>query len=125
MDSRSAADDVEEDLVIPGLPNDLALLCLSKISHGYHGLLRAVSKRWQRVLLSPQYFNCQSREGRCGDWLFVLTEEPRDGRWTAYDPAAGKWHWLPATPGTGERPCLLVWHAVTQVVPVPDLFPLV
>ncbi|KAL2652475.1 hypothetical protein R1flu_020603 [Riccia fluitans] len=85
--------------IIPGLPDDLALLCLAKISHGYHGMLQAVCKRWHFLVQTSEYARAQYQERRCGDWLFVNTEEPKEGNWTAYDPEAGKWHVLPPMPG--------------------------
>eukprot|EP00249_Psilotum_nudum_P007580 c20672_g1_i1 orf=206-1249(-) len=104
--SRFSYDDNIGSIVeplIPGLPDDLALQCLAKISHGYHGVLQAVCKRWQRLIGSQTYIRAQAQEGRCGDWLFVLTEETKDGRWNAYDPAADRWHFLPRVPDIRSR----------------------
>uniref|UniRef100_A0A2P2INQ3 Uncharacterized protein MANES_12G040400 n=1 Tax=Rhizophora mucronata TaxID=61149 RepID=A0A2P2INQ3_RHIMU len=84
--------------IIHGLPDDLALRCLAKVSHGYHGMLETVSKRWRDLIRSPEYANCKSSEGWCGDWLFVLTEQPNN-QWIAYDPEADKWHPLPKVSG--------------------------
>lgn len=83
--------------IIPGLPDDLAMRCLARLSHGYHGLLEAVSKRWREVMRSDDYSNCKAQEGWCGDWLFILTEGTRD-QWIAYDPEADRWHPLPLNP---------------------------
>lgn len=80
--------------IIPGLPDDLALRCLARLSHGYHGLLETVSKGWRDVIRSSDYSNYKAREGWCGDWLFVLTEGSKN-QWVAYDPEADKWHSLP------------------------------
>lgn len=80
--------------IIPGLPDDLALRCLAKLSHGYHGLLETVSKRWRDVLHSTDYASFKAKEGWCGDWLFLLTEGSKD-RWIAYDPKADRWHPIP------------------------------
>lgn len=80
--------------VIPGLPDDLALTCLAKLSHGYHGKLETVSKRWRDLIRSAEYANYKAREGWCGNWLFVLTEGSKN-EWVAYDPEADKWHPMP------------------------------
>ncbi|XP_059632058.1 F-box/kelch-repeat protein At1g16250 [Cornus florida] len=84
--------------IIPGLPDDLALRCLAKVSHGYHGLLETVSKKWRNVIRSSDYSNYKAKEGWCGNWLFVLTEGS-NGHWAAYDPEADIWHSLPKIPG--------------------------
>ncbi|KAL5782829.1 hypothetical protein ACOSP7_007858 [Xanthoceras sorbifolium] len=83
--------------VIPGLPDDLALRCLAKVSHGYHGALQTVSKSWRRLLCSSDYANYKAKNGWIGDWLFVLTERS-DNHWIAYDPEADTWHPLPKIP---------------------------
>lgn len=87
--------------IIPGLPDDLALRCLAKLSHGYHGLLEAVSKGWRDVMRCSDYSNYKAREGWCGNWLFVLTEGSKN-QWVAYDPEADKWHSLPKIPGNNS-----------------------
>ncbi|XP_050218342.1 F-box/kelch-repeat protein At1g16250 [Mercurialis annua] len=84
----------EHQPVIPGLPDDLALRCLAKLSHGHHGLLETVSKRWRNLIRSSDYAHYKAREGWCGNWLFVLTENSKN-QWVAYDPEADRWHPLP------------------------------
>ncbi|CAM8934904.1 unnamed protein product [Rhodiola kirilowii] len=83
--------------LIPGLPDELALLCLVMISHGYLGVLKCVCKRWRDVIGSEYYASYKSRMGRCGDWVFFW-----DGgiqhQWKAYDPEADRWHDMPSMP---------------------------
>ncbi|CAA7398619.1 unnamed protein product [Spirodela intermedia] len=89
--------------LIPGLPDELALMCLATLSHGHHGVLECVSRRWRDALRSEEYSRLKAREGLCGDWLFVLTDEKPGMRWSAYDPGADRWHALPPAPGTDPR----------------------
>ncbi|KAL5981742.1 hypothetical protein ACLOJK_015805 [Asimina triloba] len=84
--------------IIPGLPDDLALSCLARISHGYHGLLECVSKRWRDAVRSLDYARIKSQKGWCGDWLFILTDNQEDSQWNAYDPEVDRWHPLPCYP---------------------------
>ncbi|KAL0723623.1 hypothetical protein Bca4012_038222 [Brassica carinata] len=80
--------------IIPGLPDDLALRCIAKLSHGYHGALECVSRRWRDLVRSEDYSCYKARNGWSGSWLFVLTEGFKN-RWVAYDPEADRWHPLP------------------------------
>ncbi|KAG8641884.1 F-box/kelch-repeat protein At1g16250 [Manihot esculenta] len=87
-----------DQLIIPGLPDDLALRCLARLSHGHHGLLETVSKRWRDLIRSSEYAHYKAREGWCGNWLFALTEQSNN-QWIAYDPDADRWHPLPKFSG--------------------------
>ncbi|TMW95016.1 hypothetical protein EJD97_009481, partial [Solanum chilense] len=67
------------------------------ISHGYHGILETVSRRWRKLFHSAEYSNYKAREGWSGNWLFVLTGGS-ENQWVAYDPEADRWHPLPRIP---------------------------
>uniref|UniRef100_A0A7N0UI02 F-box/kelch-repeat protein n=1 Tax=Kalanchoe fedtschenkoi TaxID=63787 RepID=A0A7N0UI02_KALFE len=86
----SRREDVNEAL-IPGLQDDLALRCLARISHGFHGVLKCVCKRWRHVMSSEDYVSYKSRRGWCGDWLFVLAQGA-ENQW------ADRRHALPRIP---------------------------
>ncbi|KAL5700449.1 hypothetical protein ACHQM5_025890 [Ranunculus cassubicifolius] len=95
---------LNHESTIPGLPDDLALQCLARLSHGYHGSLQAVSKKWREVLRSSDYSNLKASEGLLGNWLFVLTEGDNN-QWIAYDPEPNVWHPLPKIPRENSG-----WH---------------
>lgn len=78
-------------------------MCLATLSHGHHGVLECVSRRWRDALRSEEYSRLKAREGLCGDWLFALTDEKPGMRWSAYDPGADRWHALPPAPGADPR----------------------
>ncbi|CAH8381280.1 unnamed protein product [Eruca vesicaria subsp. sativa] len=84
----------EEQSIIPGLPDDSSLRCLAMLSHGYHGTLECVSKKWRDLVRSDDYSCYKARNGWSGNWLFVLTEGYKN-QWVAYDPEADRWHPLP------------------------------
>lgn len=86
---------------IPGLPDDLALRCLAMVSHGHHGLLKTVSRRWRDLIRSREYACYKAKEGWSGTWLFVLTEQSNN-QWVAYDPDADRWHPLPKPSGYAD-----------------------
>ncbi|KAJ0980049.1 hypothetical protein J5N97_015523 [Dioscorea zingiberensis] len=88
-----------EDL-IPGLPDDIALMCLARISHGYHGLLECVSKKWRAAIRGHDYVALKEKEWLCGNWLFALSSGEDSLNCVAYDPDADRWHPMPRVPTT-------------------------
>lgn len=88
---------MDDESIIPGLPDDLSIRCLAMLSHGYHGLLQSVSKKWRNVVNTSDYSNLKASHGWCGNWLFVLTECDNT-QWIAYDPEPNIWHPLPKIP---------------------------
>lgn len=89
--------------MIPGLPDDLALNCLVRISHGYHGLLECVSKKWEAAIKSDDYVCLKEKEGFCGNWLFAVSPWEHTFKCAAYDPDADRWHAIPPVPTTQRR----------------------
>ncbi|KAJ3700098.1 hypothetical protein LUZ61_003803 [Rhynchospora tenuis] len=90
---------LQHEALIPGLPDDLALKCLVRISHGYHGLLECVSKKWRDAIRSEEYARLKALEGLCGNWIFISTAN--GSRWEAYDTEADRWEPLPIMPAIG------------------------
>ncbi|CDY35074.1 BnaA06g10840D [Brassica napus] len=80
-----------EQSIIPGLPDDLALRCISKLSHGYHGKLECVSKDWRDLVRCEAYSCYKARNGWSESWLFAHS----NNQLVAYDPDADRWHPLP------------------------------
>lgn len=101
---EAEGDDGECQLIIPGLSDDLALRCLARISHGYHGLLECVSRKWRDAIRSMDYAHIKARHEWCGNWLFVSTADGK-GQWDAYDPDADRWHPLPTVPTDCDESC--------------------
>lgn len=99
---------LQHEALIPGLPDDLALRCLAKISHGYHGLLECVSKKWRDAIRSDEYARLKALAGWCGNWIFVSAAN--GSRWEAYDTEADRWVPLPDMPtrlgGRGSNSCI-------------------
>ncbi|EFJ30784.1 hypothetical protein SELMODRAFT_409427 [Selaginella moellendorffii] len=96
------------DPLLPGLPDDLALLCLARVDR-ISGLW-GVARSWQRLLYDcPFFFPARAKLGLPGgfNWLYVLiasknTKNSTGGaaafQWYAFDPLAAKWHRLPPMP---------------------------
>lgn len=98
---------LQHEALIPGLPDDLALRCLARISHGYHGLLECVSMKWRDAIRSDEYARLKALAGWCGNWIFVSAAN--GSRWEAYDTEADRWVPLPDMPtrlgGQGSNSC--------------------
>eukprot|EP00249_Psilotum_nudum_P016084 c25649_g1_i2 orf=337-1740(-) len=102
--------------LIPGLPDDVALQCLARVSRVQHCLLRVVSKPWRRAVESREFLELRRSLGCVEDWLYLHVgtsphlDERRDGKrvrwqlvggysqWHALDTAENKWHALPPIP---------------------------
>ncbi|EXC19724.1 F-box/kelch-repeat protein SKIP6 [Morus notabilis] len=83
------------EILIPSLPNDVALQCLARVPRRYHRVLAAVSKPIRSVLSSPHFFavrsslNCtellpylriRSRYCHTVGWFTVFGRRPDDGK---------------------------------------------
>ncbi|CAM6096123.1 unnamed protein product [Calypogeia fissa] len=94
MDERG-----QYDVLMPGLPDDLALQCLARIPRGHYAVCAQVSRSWRRLIMDkyPEVVEMRRRFGIFEDWPFVLLEGPRDfGRvWMALDPVTLQWITLP------------------------------
>eukprot|EP00271_Cylindrocystis_brebissonii_P019799 TRINITY_DN6227_c0_g1_i1.p1 TRINITY_DN6227_c0_g1~~TRINITY_DN6227_c0_g1_i1.p1 ORF type:complete len:879 (-),score=127.80 TRINITY_DN6227_c0_g1_i1:354-2990(-) len=62
----------EASVLIPGLPNDMALLCLSHLSFAALTKPRAVSTMWRRVLASEEFHNIRTTRKNLLDTAFCV-----------------------------------------------------
>ncbi|KAJ9131844.1 hypothetical protein P3X46_034756 [Hevea brasiliensis] len=95
---EDSIDDIENELLLPGLPNHLAQICLSFLSPA---LLFSVCHAWRRLLYShsfPPFFS-----------LYVLVSPPPNRKvdqvdainsiqFLSLDPFSSKWQSLPSPP---------------------------
>ncbi|EXC19722.1 F-box/kelch-repeat protein SKIP6 [Morus notabilis] len=56
----TAATEAPPEILIPSLPNDIALQCLARVPRQYHPVLAAVSKPIRSLLSSPHFFAVRS-----------------------------------------------------------------
>ncbi|MCO5588394.1 hypothetical protein L7F22_042349 [Adiantum nelumboides] len=85
-----------EDLsLIPGLPNDVALLCLARVRRLELLKLRLVCTSWKRLLESEEFQNLRLKVGSAEAWLYVLAEKPSGSPFKAFDPFSNQWFTLP------------------------------
>ncbi|CAK9193555.1 unnamed protein product [Sphagnum jensenii] len=89
----------EKTVLIPGLPEELALLILARVPRGAHALLRCVCKKWNEVLITNEFFELRKEVGLTEEWLYVLVKDEEDRlAWHVLDPADAKWRKLPVMP---------------------------
>ncbi|KAJ1420126.1 Kelch-type beta propeller [Sesbania bispinosa] len=85
----------EQEALIPGLPDEIAELCLLQIPYPYQSLVRSVSSSWNRAITNPSFKKTLSLP-----YLFVLAFHTPTARiqWQALDPSSGRWFVLPPMP---------------------------
>ncbi|GMN33483.1 hypothetical protein TIFTF001_004176 [Ficus carica] len=66
-----------EEILIPSLPNDVALQCLARVPRQYHSVLSAVSKPIRSLLSSPDFFADRSALN-CTEHLLYLRIRTQD-----------------------------------------------
>lgn len=89
------------ELLIPGLPDDVALQCLLRVSVDNHAACEAVCKLWYSLFHSKEKFFTRRKElGFCDPWLFVLAFDKCTRRieWRVLDLTRFSWHTIPAMP---------------------------
>ncbi|KAL8245549.1 hypothetical protein R6Q59_011807 [Mikania micrantha] len=85
--------------LLPGLPDDLAIICLARVPRAEHNKLRLVSKRWSHLLSINYFYSLRKTLGMAEEWVYVFKRD-RDGRnsWHAFDPVHQIWQPLPPIP---------------------------
>ncbi|KAK7284092.1 hypothetical protein RJT34_18831 [Clitoria ternatea] len=82
-------------LVIPGLPNDVAWMILSKVPYSHHGRLKATCKSWKTVLSSKSFLTSLNRKNHL---LCIFPQDPSIVSPFLFDPVALAWCPLPPMP---------------------------
>ncbi|GBG66531.1 hypothetical protein CBR_g63114 [Chara braunii] len=92
----------QEQCLIPGLNNDLALECLVRVPREYHFQMKCVSRGWRSLLRGDDFYSHRARNRLTEYWIYVLTYERNEPKntWQAYDPRCVRWHKLPDMPET-------------------------
>ncbi|KAK4413088.1 F-box/kelch-repeat protein [Sesamum alatum] len=103
-------DDDQEEFteLIPGLPEELALECLTRIHYSAHCLSSRVCKRWRNLLLSKDFYYHRKQSGFTHKAACLVQalpaqseskpiSQPRYGI-SLFDPATMSWDRLPPVP---------------------------
>ncbi|KAK9751161.1 hypothetical protein RND81_02G246600 [Saponaria officinalis] len=87
--------------ILPGLPDDVAKLCLSLVPRTNFPAMGAVSKRWRSFIQSNELITIRKLAGMLEEWLYVLTvdKDGKESHWEVLDCFGNKHQVLPPMPG--------------------------
>jgi len=114
-DSDEGNEDSESDklVLIPGLPNDLALQCLARVPRRHHLNLRCVCTKWRDMVASESYYFLRKCLGLSEGWIYAFSRDYSEClHWHILDPVARTWKELPGMPGD----CLRRYGVTCSVV---------
>lgn len=99
-DVGSKETDNESSVLIPGLPNDLALQCLARVPRRYHLNLRCVCRKWRDMIASEYYYSLRKSLGLSEGWIYAFSRDYVEClHWHVLDPITRRWKELPGMPG--------------------------
>eukprot|EP00249_Psilotum_nudum_P013221 c24225_g1_i1 orf=173-1393(-) len=104
-DAKSFCVEDAEASLIPGLPDDVAVLCLARVRRNMLPKLRLVCSAWKSLCDSSEFPILRRQVGSSEWWIYVLSEMPAGAPFKAFDPQANRWYELPPTPGRSEHEC--------------------
>ncbi|XP_061354013.1 F-box/kelch-repeat protein OR23 [Gastrolobium bilobum] len=84
----------ESTSLIPGLPNDVAVMILSMVPYCHHGRLKGTCKSWRTVLSSKSFLSSLRRN----HLLCIFPQDPSIASPFLFDPNAVAWCPLPRMP---------------------------
>lgn len=87
-----------EICIIPGLPNDLACLCLACLPLWQHSTLKAVCKAWNGVFSGKALFEIRKRWNKCEEIMCLFRDDPSITQGELFDPRSQLWSLLPPMP---------------------------
>lgn len=103
--SSSSKRESEEDKknsqpLIPGLPEEIAELCLTYLPYPHIAFVRSVSASWNRVIISPAFSLYRKSLSLYLPYLFVFAVHKSTAmiQWQAMDLRSGRWFVLPPMP---------------------------
>ncbi|GMN33472.1 hypothetical protein TIFTF001_004186 [Ficus carica] len=113
MSTTAATTEAPPAILIPSLPNDVALQCLARVPRQYHPVLAAVSKPIRSLISSPEFFAARSALN-CTEILPYL--RIRNG-----DCQAEGWFTIYGRPNPNSDPDNIIIAHIPGVVPDNDL----
>ncbi|XP_059460498.1 F-box protein AFR [Corylus avellana] len=86
--------------LIPGLPDEIAELCLLYLPYPYQASVSLVSFSWKRTIRDPFFLSSKTALSLSFPYIFVLAFHESTARiqWQTLDPRSGRWFVLPPMP---------------------------
>lgn len=88
--------------LLPGLPEDVAKLCLALAPRSSFPSMGAVCKKWRSYVQSKEFIMERKLAGLLEEWLYVLTMDAdgKESHWEVLDCLGQKHRLLPPMPGS-------------------------
>eukprot|EP00252_Welwitschia_mirabilis_P022649 TRINITY_DN6196_c0_g1_i1.p1 TRINITY_DN6196_c0_g1~~TRINITY_DN6196_c0_g1_i1.p1 ORF type:complete len:426 (+),score=26.78 TRINITY_DN6196_c0_g1_i1:311-1588(+) len=93
----------ERSIIIPGLPNELAMICLAGVSLSHYGTLKQVNKVWYAALTSDFLFKLRKTLDKTEDLLCLFRNDPSLTFGELFNPKRGAWAMIPPMPCDTQR----------------------
>lgn len=93
MVQEPKTDTEASDQYIPGLNEDLGLLCLAKVPRSEHAKLRLVSQKFCSLVESDELYKVRRRNMISEPWVYIVASGQQ--HWQAFDPIQRRWRRLP------------------------------
>lgn len=94
-DNKSSSTSSASSLLIPGLPDDIALYCLALARRSDHLSLACLNARFNSLIVSGDLCGLRRQMGIAEHWVYLVCDLRG---WEAFDPGAGRWMRLPKIP---------------------------
>ncbi|KAL6650731.1 hypothetical protein ACP70R_009656 [Stipagrostis hirtigluma subsp. patula] len=90
--------------LLPGLPDELAKICLALVPRSYFPAMGAVSKRWMTFIGSREFIFVRKELDKLEEWIYVLTAEAegKGNYWEVLGSLDQKNRKLPPMPGPAK-----------------------
>jgi hypothetical protein len=87
--------------LIPGLPEDLAKICLALVPRSHFPVMGGVSKRWMSFLENKELVTVRKEVGKLEEYVYVLTADSgaKGSHWEVLEGQGQKNTPLPPMPG--------------------------
>lgn len=87
--------------LLPGLPDDVAKLCLALVPRSSHPSMAGVCKNWRSFIKGKEFITERKLAGAVEEWLYFLTmdTERKECHWEVFDCVEHKFRMLPPMPG--------------------------
>lgn len=90
-----------EKFLLPGLPDDVAKLCLALVPRSSHPSMAGVCKNWRSFIKGKEFITERKLAGVVEEWLYFLTMDTgrKECHWEVFDCVEHKLRILPPMPG--------------------------